>query len=379
MPLTGLSFLAHQGRQAQPLLRGFFDDVQRVEPSWRTGFATGLTRYVPTTCEAVLSNADSRVVYALADPETHVMLEPFAERGRARSHLAYLQESDPRANRDRFVANVLQAQVDAGRRILISPWLTHGVTGSSRNLRATIRFAELADGHPLIQGHDLWFGIAATEEVFADGTDRDDLLDDLVDLPNRPFYVRMRVTPPTSFTQYANEDALRGLRAFVEALAANGRPVFLPQMGLAGWLMLPFGAYAFGAGVSASLQRFVAPTGGFGQPLDWYFLPEFLGFVLRHEVPILLSRLGLSLCDCPYCGSLDFGRGAWDSDLAGLHYLWTCIRLTARIAAAPDGRIEARRLVADAEAEWAGARAANVLLDPRSQPGHLAVWSAVLA
>src|SRR3954447_4020991 len=119
MPLSGLSFLAHQGRQAQPLLRGFFDDVQRDEPSWHVGFSTGLTRYVPATCEAVLTSADSRVLYAVADPETHVMLEPFSARGRARSHVAYLQESDPRANRDRFVANVLEAQIEVGRRILI--------------------------------------------------------------------------------------------------------------------------------------------------------------------------------------------------------------------------------------------------------------------
>jgi hypothetical protein len=379
MPLDGLSFFAHQGRQAQPLLLDLFDEAHRLHPSWRLGFATSLTRYVPATCNALLASADQRALYALGDPETHVMQEPFPDRGRARDHLAYLQESDPRANRDRFVGNVLQAQVDAHRSLLLSPWLTHGVTGSSRNLRATLRWAEIADAHQLVTGRDLWFGLAATEEVFADDADRDDLLDDLVDLPNRPLYVRMRVTAPTSFTQYANQNALRGLRTFVEALSANGRPVFLPQMGLAGLLMLPFGAYGFGAGMSASLQRFVAPSSGFGQPLEWYFLPEFLGFVLRHEVPTLVARLGLNLCDCPYCAGLDFQTGTWDANAAGLHYLWNCARLTAELESASDSQGALRLLINEAAGQWAAAQGANVLLDPRSQPRHLAVWSAVVA
>src|SRR5205807_2296819 len=129
------------------------------------------------------------------------------------------------------------------------------------------------------------FGVAVTEEILEDDDERGDLIDDLVDLPDGNIYLRVQVTPPTSFAQYANSSVLAGMRQIAQALHANGRGVFYPQMGLSGWLMIPDGSFGFGSGISASMQRFVAPTSGFGRPLEWYFSPQILGFVLRNEVP----------------------------------------------------------------------------------------------
>src|SRR5581483_8191875 len=157
-----------------------------------------------------------------------------------------------------------------------------------------------------------------------------------------------QVTPPTSFGQYAQLPVLQGMREIARGLHANGRHVIYPQMGLAGWLTVPDGAFGFGSGISASLQRFVAPTSGFGRPLEWYFLPQLLGFVLRSEVPDIEGIQGYDPCDCPYCEDLDFGVGpGWSRDDAGLHYLWWCANLAAEVvnagdqAAALRGRLEA--------------------------------------
>lgn len=206
--------------------------------------------------------------------------------------------------------------------------------------------------HPLAARREVLFGVATTEEILEDAADLGDLLDDLVDLPVGGIYFRTRVVAPTSYTQYSNRAALEGVRRLVEALRDNGRATALPQAGLAGWLMLPFGATAFGSGITASLQRFVAPTSGFGRPLEWYFMPQLLGFVLRSEVLPMNARLNWDLCDCPYCRNLSFAGGLWNRDAAGLHYLWWCSRLANELVGEGDSAQVVRDRLEEARGNW---------------------------
>lgn len=381
MPLTDISFLAHQGSQSPSVLEGFLSGVRADRPGWRVGTTVFLPRYVPATCRAYLDQFRPHAAYVLADPETHRLDVMFDDRGRGRHEFTYLQESDPVANRRRFVDDVLRAEAGVGADTLISPWLTHGVSLSTRNFRATIRFAEEAAAHPLAQEPDLMFGFAASEQVIREDDSRDDLLDAIVELPDAHIYFRMQVTPPTSYAQYGDETALRGLRRFVEGLAANGRRALLPQMGLAGWLMLPFGALAFGSGINASMQRYIAPVEGFGtQPLEWYFEPHLLGFVLRTEMLAITQMPNYAPCPCRHCVNLTFGPGPqWHRNEAGLHYLWWCAQLAdeVRAAATPAQAVQTR--ITAAQAFWNDLQGAAVPLDPRSEPRHLAAWSAVVA
>lgn len=377
MPDRGPVFLAHQGAQSATLLEGFLDSVSAEHGDWPLAATVFLPRYAPTTSADIVASFQSGARYVLADPETHKMLDPFAERGRGRHHLGYLQESDPRANRQRFVDAVLRAQVEAGADALISPWLTHGVLRTSTHLRATLRFAELAAESPIVGDHQLLFGVAVTEDIVGDEDERSALIDDLVDLPEGDVYLRIQVTPPTSFGQYAQLPTLRGMREIARGLNANGRHAIYPQMGLAGWLTLPDGAFGFGSGISASLQRFVAPTSGFGRPLEWYFLPQVLGFVLRSEVPDIEDVDGYEACDCPYCESLQFGVGAgWDRNEAGLHYLRWCAQLADEVINAADSAAALQDRLEASREFWNEIQATRVLLDERSVPRHLAVWSA---
>jgi hypothetical protein len=380
MPSRGPVFLAHQGVQSPTLLEDFLDAVSAEHRHWPLGATVFLPRYAPATSADIVARFQSGARYVLADPETHRMLDPFAERGRGRHHVGYLQESDPRANRQRFVDAVLRAQVGAGADALISPWLTHGVLRTSTHLRATLRFAELAAESPIVGDRQLLFGVAVTEEIVADDDERGALIDDLVDLPEGDIYLRIQVTPPTSFGQYAQLPVLRGMREIARGLGANGRHVIYPQMGLAGWLTIPDGAFGFGSGINASLQRFVAPTSGFGRPLEWYFLPQILGFVLRIEVPDIEEIDGYEHCDCPYCEGLEFGVGAgWVRDDAGLHYLWWCAKLADHVVNADDPVAVVRDRLEASRDFWNEIQASRVLLDERSVPRHLAVWSAATA
>jgi hypothetical protein len=376
MPDRGPVFLAHQGAQSATLLEEFLDSMASDNSTWPVAATIFLPRYAPTTSADIVASFQSGARYVLADPETHRMLDPFSERGRGRHHLPYLQESDPRANRQRFVDGVLRAQVDAGADALISPWLTHGLVRATTNLRATLRFAELAADSPITDDYQLLFGIAVTEDVVADDDDRGGLIDDLVDLPDGNIYLRIQVTPPTSFGQYAQLPVLLGMREIARGLAANGRHVIYPQIGLAGWLTLADGAFGFGSGISASLQRFVAPTSGFGRPLEWYFLPQLLGFVLRSEVPDIEVD-GYEACDCAYCEELQFGvGGGWDRNDAGLHYLWWCARLADEVVNAGDPAAALQDRLRASRDFWNEIQATRVLLDERSAPRHLAVWTA---
>jgi hypothetical protein len=380
LPLTDLSFLAHQGAQSPGVLQDFLARLQRDQPTWRTGATVFLPRYVSATCRSNLASFAAHAAYVLADPETHKLDDPFDERGRGRREFAYLQESDPVANRARFVEDVLQAQLDTGAQTLISPWLTLGVTMSTRNFRATIRFAEEAAQHHLANGRDLLLGFAVAESVMRDDEARDDLLDAVVELPDGHVYLRLQVTPPNSYSQYGDEQALKGLRRFVEGLAANGRRTILPQFGLAGWLMTPFGSLAFGSGINASMQRFVPRVEGFGQPLEWYFEPQLLGFVLRTEMLAIQQLPNYVACDCPYCARLTFGPGPpWNRDDAGLHYLWSCARLAEEVRAAVTPQQVVQYQLEAARSFWNDLRQAAVPLDHRSEPRHLAAWSAVAA
>jgi hypothetical protein len=252
---------------------------------------------------------------------------------------------------------------------------------STRNFRATVRFAEEAAQHQLAADRDLLFGFAATEAVMREDDSRDDLMDAIVELPDAHIYFRLQVTPPSSYAQYADEQALRGLRTFVEGLAANGRRTLLPQMGLAGWLMSPFGSLSYGSGINASMQRYVAPVDGFGtQPLEWYFEPQLLSFVLRTEMLAISQMPNYVPCDCPYCANLAFGPGPpWSRDDAGRHYLWWCASLLEEVRGSATPEQAVRDRVAAAQAFWNDLQQAAVALDQRSEPRHLAAWSAVVA
>jgi hypothetical protein len=373
-------FYAHQGSQSPSVLRDFLDQYRRTtgDPLGATVF---LSRYVPSTSRDTIASFQMSAGSVIGDPESHRLELPYSERGRGRKELSYLQESDPIANRSRFVDEVLRAQTDAGGTLLVSPWLTHGLDPGTKHLRATLRFAEAAAESPMSHGRALVFGFAVTQRVLSDEDLRGDLLDQLVELPTGDIYLRVRVTAPSSYQQYADLETLKGLRIAVEQLANNGRSAMLPLSGLAGCLFLPFGASAFGTGINASLQHFSEPTDGFAQqPLDWYYLPQFLGFVLRQEMRLISQLPEYRHCDCPYCERLSFGRGEWNKIDAGLHYLWSAARLAADVTASGTPQAEVlRERLGDARGFWSIVQRSSVPLDRRSEPLHLAVWSEVVA
>ncbi len=383
MALDGPSFFAQHTEG--DLVERFVQDTAATRPDWQVGACLLLPRWWATTQRDFALRLEPHTDYLLADPETRRLHLPFASRGRGRDDFAYLQESDPMVNRARFVRNTLRAQVANGRDLLISPWLIHGLTGEDRELRVTVDFAMRARDHQLALNRKLLMGLEATSAIFADTSSRDRLIDEVVEADlGLPVYLRMTIDAPESRKPYGDSDALRGLRDAVEAFADNDIPVVLPQVGLVGWLLLPFGAQSFGAGTAASMERNLRPVaggrgGGGAQPLHWYLAPDLLGPVLAEEVPGLRAQ-GVTDCTCPYCTTTPpQGGAAFDPRAAALHSLWWCAYLSNEVRGASDAATVVRNRVAAAQGLWRRVRAARVPLDPRSNETHLEAWSAAVA
>jgi hypothetical protein len=379
MPDIAHGFQLHAGRESWTVVTDFLDDLVADHADWRIGATLHVPRQRLAYWKRAMHAWRDQTDFLVADPETTRLDLDYEERGRGRRDYDYLAESDPAANRDRFVTNVIDAQRDTGATVLISPWLRHGVTPTEHELSTTIRFAEIADD--LVEDDEqLFMGVEATEGVFASEEARNAMINEIVEGPELPVYLRMYVTSPGSYRQYQQRPVLEGMRDVVHALGANERPVALPQSGMCGWLMCAFGARSFGSGMAASMQRNSAPAvGGGGAPtLHWYFLPQLLGFVQAEEIGDLADLNGFTPCDCPYCdGELPAIGASFDSESAGKHFLWWSARLASEIDhTSPEDTIDDRVSAAETFAETVEDN--GVLLDQRSQPSHLATWRILL-
>lgn len=377
-----LSFTALHYKET--IVDEFLLDVREDNPDWRVGAGLRLPRFAQASTAKMVSEWSVSADYVLVDPETHrATLMPDEGRGRS---AGYMRGDHPERDAKAFVRATIEAQVAVGADVVISPSLIDGTSATFQEIDRTVEFAELARALPAVDGRTLLIGIEATDDVFSQGSRLDHFLDRATDLGPSSFFLRMAVDPTiTGLPQYRNAAALRGLRDAVESLVANGSRVVLAQSGLAGWLMLGFGATAFGAGARGSLQRSGRPvhkTGGGGNksPLPWYFMPALLGHVLAEEVAPLRDALGAPACACPYCDGKDpqlvpdFDRAAADK-----HFLWWCARLTEDVRAADDRAVAVRRQVGAAVRAWNSAREAGVGLARDSRPRHLAAWSQVVA
>ncbi len=276
MPDIAHGFQFHPGTESGPDTTDFLAELASERPDSRIGATIHIPRQRLTYWQRTEPDWSPSVDFLVGDPECGRLDRLFEERGKGRDDFSYLGESDPAANAVRFVKQTIDAQNDVGASVLVSPWLLHGVSQTEHELAATIRFASLAEEYVQDDDAKLLMGVEATQGVFASDEARNALVNELVEGPELPVYLRMRVTAPPGYMQYREPGSLLGLREVVKALEANDRPVALPQSGLTGWLMTAFGARSFGAGMQGSMQRSSPPAGGGGgfPPLHWYFASD---------------------------------------------------------------------------------------------------------
>ncbi len=378
MPDIAHGFQFHPGTEAGADTTEFLEELAAAQPDSRVGGTIHIPRQRLTYWQEYGPKWNPSVDFLLGDPECGRMDRPFDERGPGRVDFSYLAESDPAANVERFVEQMLEAQRQVGATALISPWLLHGLSQTEHELAATVGFASAAE--ELVDGEKLLMGVEATEGVFANGEARNDFVNELVEGPELPVYLRMRMSPPPGYKQYQQPAALEGLRNVVVALEANERPVALPQSGLTGWFMTAFGARSFGAGMQGSMQRNSAPAGGGGgfPPLHWYFVPQMLGFVQSEEMEDVAAVDDFEPCDCPYCeGDLPETGAGFDVRRAGRHFLWWCSSLGAELTDSDPAEVVSDRV--EEAVAFAEEVEDNAELDDRSVASHLSIWNDLLS
>lgn len=379
MPDIAHGFQFHPGTESGADTTDFLKELAASQPDSRIGATIHIPRQRLAYWQRTGLAWTPSVEFLIGDPECGRMDRPFPERGNGRNDFSYLEESDPAANAERFVEQAIDAQGEVDATALVSPWLLHGVTQTEHELAATVRFATLANNY-VDDDDNLFMGVEATQGVFATEEARNAFINELVEGPELPVYLRMRTTSPPGYKQYQEHGALQGLREVVKALEANDRPVALPQSGLTGWLMTAFGARSFGAGMQGSMQRNVAPAGGGGgfPPLHWYFVPQMLGFVQAEEMDDVAAHDDFEPCGCPYCEEELPGTGAsFDARTAGKHFIWWCANLAAELEPGSPGDAVSER-VKDA-AQFASEVEATAELDDRSKATHLPVWLELLS
>jgi hypothetical protein len=376
-------FVLHKG--ARQRLEVVNETLDSLTADLRADVAASvfLPDYVPATSARNVAELIPRAAAVMADPALHYRESPPAQRGRLRDVLPYLQGLDPYADPAAFAEAVLTPQVETGANLLITPGLTIGIGASDDALAVSAALAleseRLASGTDI----DLLIGLAVTPGTVSDVRRRNDLLNAIVDdFPEGDILLRLFVSSGSeAYSQYADREVLEGLALITSSLGDNGRRVVLPQLGLAGWLLMARGAHAFGSGVSSTLQSCCERSPGIRrQPLPRYFLPQLLGFVVREELNVIRGVDGYTECECPFCQRLLPGAASgWNADLAGQHYLWTCMRLASEAGRVTDPRqVIAERVVA-ARRFRRQLQASSVPLSRRSEPRHLAVWSQVVA
>ncbi len=384
-PFSKNSFFLHKGKERTGFVSEVISAIRLGNPSWGVGGCALLTRgrkaYIKNELELFVSSGAS---YQVADPDCQRLLLDEDARGAGRKDHAYLQGQAP-WNLESLVRDSLQAQIDVGASVLISPWLPHGETGTNNELDMTLCMAREAMNHELTKDKIVLVGFEVTDKVLGNDDARTHLLNQLVEIPRAGVYLRVSTTSPREGrSQYARQPGLSGLRHFVSVLARNDMPTVLPQSGLLGWLMAPHGVIAFGAGTTGSMEWCKPPgTGGGGggkAPLHWYYLPQFLGFVLAEELPSIADVAGYQPCICPYCVEDPPITGeTFNAEVASRHYLWNCSMLANEIrrSANPDQTVR-RRLLA-AQSFWKQCQQDGLVLDRRSGATHLESWIQVAA
>lgn len=382
MPTNRPGFFA-QYTEGQTV-KQFVSDAAEDDRLGRVGACVLLSRQRASThtknYELLAQSAD----FMIADPETRRTHSPVDGRGRARADFRYLRTANPKANITRFTESCIDAQLEVGAGVVVSPSFIHGLGPGNSNLDATLQAASEASSIADENEVPLLVGLEATMEVVADETSCDRMIDHVVEAETgAPIYFRMTIDPPDSRRPFADHMAIAGLRRMTEAFVGNEIEVIFPQSGLVGWLMLACGASSYGAGTSASMERNLKPVpnsngGGGRPPLHWYFCPDLLGPVLAEELPALYAA-GVNACNCPYCTQSPPLPGVrFDRAAADLHYLWWCAKLANELRGQAGMDAVSLRLNA-ASVLWESVQQARVPLDSRSRPTHVEAWTQAMS
>ncbi len=385
--------LLHRSHQHAGVLPAVVADITRRHAgALHLGVVAPMPRMSPAAVQSFFTGAGATV--RIADPEGFARDDSFgptltAQRAdkpyvgpSTQVHWPYFTSQQPPGGSSPWVGMVLDAQRDVGANVLLTPGLWCDPATPAASL-ATVRQHAVWARSALAADEHLAVNITVPSNWLTNDALRDRLLDEVLDLDEQVFYLRVRwplmVQP---YGQLVDTAILDGYVEVANVLDENDKILLLPNTGLTGWTSLAWGAHGFSTGIGTG-ERAFADTRVIRMKQSPRRSPTRRTYAapVLHVMDVATSdRLdglpGAARCRCRFCrAQRRLAPGQFDKALAGGHYLRRVADLAAAVATHPRGRrVAARQLVRDARRVVKQA-AATVPLIGANDPKHLPLWS----
>ncbi|MFD7160034.1 hypothetical protein ACFV9C_35970 [Kribbella sp. NPDC059898] len=387
--------LLHKSHQHSSVLPQVADDIlRRHGGALQLGTIAPMPRMSPTSIEAYFDRMSTAPV-RIADPECFARDDSFgsslaAQRdgkpyvGSTSKHWSYFTDVQKNGHTETWVRDVLDAQRSCGATVLLTPGLW-GDPATAKYAIATMRQHAEWSRRALDADEKLAVNVTIPASWLTTGALRDRLLDEIVDMDEQVFYLRVRwplLGQP--YGQLIDRTILDGYLELAAVFDDNDKVLILPNTGLTGWVGAACGAHGFSTGIGSGERAFAdtrvikintkprpAPT------------RRVFAHSLLHVVDVTTAEQVDSLtadrCHCRFCrAQRRLPAGQWDKALAGAHYLRRVGDMTAGIATNPRGRrVAARRATRDAR-RIVGDVSARLPLVGANEPKHLELWADLL-
>jgi hypothetical protein len=392
-PGAPLVLLQRSHQHSTYLPTAISDGMQRHGARISVGVVAPLPRMTPENIRRFFSKVHN-VPVRIADPEAFARLDSFGEtlsvqRGgkpyigpSTSKHWSYITDSLPQGGTSAWVAQVVEAQRNVGASVILTPGVWADPADSARSLNTIRQHAQWT--HEACNKSDkVIVNITVPSSWLSTPSLRDRLLDELIDMDDNTFYLRVRwpllVQP---YGQVLDTKILDGYAEICNVLDENDKSLILPNTGITGWVTLAWGAHGFSTGVGTG-ERAFADTRVIRiknrprrEPTRRTFVTPILHVT---DVPAAnrfnaLPEVGE--CRCKFCRALEtLPAGQFNKDFAGGQYLKSALDLTAEITKRARGRrMAARQIVRDARNLIEAVQDRVPLVD-NNNPRHLQLWS----
>jgi hypothetical protein len=356
------------------------------------GIVAPLPRMSPTAARSFLS-ADGMPPIRIADPECFARLDsmgatlaaqrdgrPYVGASTAQ-HWTYFTSQLSDGFTAEWVEQVITAQLDVGASVALTPgvWADPATPTASLDImrqHATWARAAIEDDMPLVVNVTLspsWLTVTHL---------RDELLNEIVDMDETFFYIRVRwplMAQP--YGQLLDAALLDGYAELSNVFEENDKSLLLPNSGLTGLMALAWGAHGFSTGIGSGERAFadtrVIKIKQRPRPVP---TRRIFSSQVLHVVDLTTARLLEALptgqrCSCQFCQKLRrLPSEQFDKALAGAHYLRRVGDFTAEIATGPQGRRATARRIVRAANQFVARATNSVPLEGVNAPRHLPLW-----
>jgi len=341
-------------------------------------FAYSIVNATPSNVEKKMANLPNAVRVRMLVPDLDLIPEKASKSARYSFTKNIPSLTATATQTASWLAEVMEAQVDGGATVLLTPSLLLENGHGEVELRRILEWADTARSLRKVQAYPVVTGLVMGRDWLVKEEKRENLLNVLTEVPDPAFQITVHWPQMGSYSQVNDSDALRGYREVVEVLEDDSREVIAARAGLAGWMLAACGAAAYSAGVYPSHIYKDSPTirrskGSHPPPrIPHYLDGKLLSYIPEARLAAVSAISGPPNCSCPDCSVL---AGGYQEPAAFRHLLRLHSRLAATLASKTEPRVFARGKVLAAMSLIEN----NPLQLPTFVTSHLDVWQDVLS